>query len=418
MKQTNAPLFGRDFTLVVIGQIISLFGNAILRFALPLYLLHETQSPALFGVVGGAAFIPAVLCSPIGGVVADRVNKRNIMVALDFSTAGLMLAFTLLLGQTPLVPLMVACLMLLYGIAGAYQPAVQASIPLLAGETQLTSANAVINMVSTLSGLLGPVIGGVLFSAFGIRPILWVSIACFTLSAVMELFIHIPHQPQTPSGTMLSIVRQDLRDGWHFIQRDRPVLLSVVIVLSLFNLVLSAALIVGIPVAVVQVLGMSDSRLGITQGAMGLGGLFGGLAAAYAGEHLRLRQGNILLLAASLTAAGMGAALLPDTPPSLGWWVVTAMSFAIMVLSTVLMVTLCTAIQRQTPPALLGKVMAFSIAVSNCASPLGQMIYGGLFERCAPWAVLLGAAAAAVCMAVYSSRVFRALDAFQSGTIE
>ena len=68
MKQTNAPLFGRDFTLVVIGQIISLFGNAILRFALPLYLLHETQSPALFGVVGGAAFIPAVLCSPIGGV--------------------------------------------------------------------------------------------------------------------------------------------------------------------------------------------------------------------------------------------------------------------------------------------------------------------------------------------------------------
>ena len=114
----------------------------------------------------------------------------------------------------------------------------------------------------------------------------------------------------------------------------------------------------------------------------------------------------------------MGAALLPDTPPSLGWWVVTAKSFAIMVLSTVLMVTLCTAIQRQTPPALLGKVMAFSIAVSNCASPLGQMIYGGLFERCAPWAVLLGAAAGAACMAVYSSRVFRALDAFQSGTIE
>ena len=222
------------------------------------------------------------------------------MVALDFSTAGLMLAFTLLLGQTPLVPLMVACLMLLYGIAGAYQPAVQASIPLLAGETQLTSANAVINMVSTLSGLLGPVIGGVLFSAFGIRPILWVSIACFTLSAVMELFIHIPHQPQTPSGTMLSIVRQDLRDGWHFIQRDRPVLLSVVIVLSLFNLVLSAALIVGIPVAVVQVLGMSDLRLGIAQAAMGLGGLLGGVVTALLGERLKLRGGAVILLAASL----------------------------------------------------------------------------------------------------------------------
>ena len=153
LKQTS--LFHRDFTLVVIGQVISLFGNAILRFALPLYLLRQTGSAALFGAVGAAAFIPAVLCSPIGGVAADRVNKRNIMVALDFSTAGLVLVFTLLLSWAPLVPLTAACLMLLYGIAGAYQPAVQASIPLLASPEHLTSANAVINMVGTLSGLLG-----------------------------------------------------------------------------------------------------------------------------------------------------------------------------------------------------------------------------------------------------------------------
>ena len=118
MHTSQAPLFRRDFSLVVAGQIISLFGNAILRFALPLYLLRQTESPALFGAVGAAAFIPAVLCAPIGGVVADRVNKRNIMVVLDFSTAGLILLFTLLLDRAPLVPLMVASLMLLYGIAG------------------------------------------------------------------------------------------------------------------------------------------------------------------------------------------------------------------------------------------------------------------------------------------------------------
>ncbi len=97
MSTTRAPLFRRDFNLVVIGQVISLFGSAILRFALPLYLLRQTGSPALFGAVGAAAFVPAVLCAPIGGVVADRVNKRNIMVILDFSTAGLVLVFALLL---------------------------------------------------------------------------------------------------------------------------------------------------------------------------------------------------------------------------------------------------------------------------------------------------------------------------------
>lgn len=410
MRQAQTPLFRRDFTLVVIGQIISLFGNAAARFAIPLYLLRQTESPALFGAVGAAAFVPAVLCSPAGGVVADRVNKRNIMAALDFSTAGLILAFTLLLGKVPLVPLSVACLMLLYGIAGAYQPAVQASIPLLVEAEQLTRANAVVNMVSTLSGLLGPVAGGVLFGAFGIRPILWISAGCFFLSAVMELFIHIPHRRRAAAGGVLSTVRQDLRESWHFIRRKRPVFLSVMAVLALFNLELSAALIVGIPVAVVQVLGMSDLRLGVTQAAMGLGGLLGGLLTACLGPRLQLRRGGAVLLSASLAAAGLASALLPGVAPLAGYWTVTAAGFAMMMLSTTLVVQLSAAVQGQTPPALLGKVMAFILAVSNCASPLGQAVYGVLFETCSPWAVLMGAAFAAVITSVYSRGVFRELD--------
>ena len=76
----NQKLFSKDFTLVIIGQIISLFGNATIRFALPLYLLNHTGSSALYGMVTACAFIPAILLSPIGGIIADRINKRNIMV--------------------------------------------------------------------------------------------------------------------------------------------------------------------------------------------------------------------------------------------------------------------------------------------------------------------------------------------------
>ena len=82
----------------------------------------------------------------------------------------------------------------------------------------------------------------------------------------------------------------------------------------------------------------------------------------------------------------------------------------VAVLSTLLVVVLSAAVQRQTPPDLLGKVMAFIMAVSNCASPLGQAIYGALFEGCPAWAVLLGAAAAASVTAVCSKGVFQALD--------
>ena len=127
--EAKTKLFRRDFTLVVIGQIISLFGNAILRFALPYYLLKETGSSTLFGLVTACSFLPMVVLSMVGGILADRINKRNIMVGLDFSTAIIITLFYLSLGKLPMVPLFIVFLMLLYGISGAYQPSVQASVP-------------------------------------------------------------------------------------------------------------------------------------------------------------------------------------------------------------------------------------------------------------------------------------------------
>ena len=220
MEANKQTLFGKDFTLVVIGQIISLFGNAILRFALPLYLLRETGSSSLFGAVTACSFIPMILFSLVGGVLADRMNKRNIMVGLDFGTAGLILIFYLLHGLMPIVPLMIVCLMVLYGISGTYQPSVQASIPVLVEREQLMQANAVINMVSTLSSLLGPVIGGVLFGTWGLTPILLVSIGCFISSAVMEIFIRIPVERQQTREGLFSIIRGDLRESWRFVHDE------------------------------------------------------------------------------------------------------------------------------------------------------------------------------------------------------
>lgn len=137
----NQKLFSKDFTLIVIGQIISLFGNATIRFALPLYLLNQTGSSALYGTVTACAFIPSILLSPVGGIVADRVNKRNVMVILDFFTAAMIAGFTLLMKETNLIFLITAALMLLYGIAGAYQPSVQASIPALMDQENFMAAN-------------------------------------------------------------------------------------------------------------------------------------------------------------------------------------------------------------------------------------------------------------------------------------
>lgn len=405
-------LFKRDFTMVVIGQIISLFGNAILRFALPLYLLRETNSSSLFGAVTACSFIPMVIFSLFGGIIADRKNKRNIMVVLDFATAAVILIFSFALGKVLLVPLMIAVLMILYGISGIYQPAVQASIPLITEKEMLMQGNAVINMVSTLAGLLGPIIGGILFGAFGIMPILYISVGCFVFSAVMEIFIHIPFEKNTDGKSVLGAVGSDLSDSFKFIKNEKPIFLSVLGILALFNLILSAVMIVGIPIIVVQILGMSDTALGITQGAMGLGGLAGGIIAGAAAEKIRLKNGYVILIICSLAAAFMGISVFEAIPKNIGYIIITAVSFGAMCASTMFSVSMMTAVQQQTPPKLLGKIMAVIIAVSSCSQPVGQAIYGVLFDVFSdkPYLVMIGAAVLAMAVSLYSKKVFEVLD--------
>ena len=405
MQKTS---FGRDFLLVVIGQIISLFGNAILRFALPLYLLRQTGSPALFGVVTACSFAPMVVLSMAGGVLADRVNKRNIMVGLDFSTAAIILLFYAALGRLPTVPLFIAVLMLLYGISGTYQPAVQASVPLLVQKEKLIAGNAVINQVNTLSGLLGPVAGGVLFTLWGIGPILLLSAACFAFSAVMEIFIRIPHERRPSEAGVFQVVRQDLQECCRFVRSEKPVFVSVVVLVAMFNLVLSAVMIVGTPILITQVLGMSDTLYGLTQGALALGGLCGGALAAACGDKLRVQKAHLLLLACSAAVAVMGLSLWLRLPPLVSYAAITLMSFAAMGASTLFMVQIYTLVQVQTPPQLVGKVMAALISIAMCGQPVGQALYGLLFGLFAPYPylVLLGAAGAALCISLCSRRIF------------
>lgn len=406
-------LMRRDFTLVLIGQVISLFGNAVLRFALPLYLLRVTGSPSLYGVVTACAFVPMVVFSLLGGVIADRVNKRNIMVVLDFSTAGVILTFYLLHGVVPLVPLLMVVLMIFYGIAGAYQPSVQASIPLLVDAEELVRGNAIINMVQTLSGLLGPILGGVLFGAFGIVPILFLSTGCFLASAVMEIFIHIPYERRESSAGMLAVVRQDLSESWQYIRFEQTEMLRGIALIAAFNMAISSALSVGMPVIVVQILQMSDARLGLTEAALGLGGLAGGALAGGAAHKMQVGMNKQIFLFCAAGMAGIGVVMLPGIPAEIAYWTINLIGFLIMVICTLFSVVFLTTVQRITPQQLLGKVMATIMAVTSCAQPVGQAAYGVLFDVMAhvPWLLLFIVAGLGVMLAVISIPVFRDLNA-------
>lgn len=412
----NQKLFSKDFTLVVIGQIISLFGNAAIRFALPLYLLNLTGSSALYGTITACAFIPAILLSPVGGMIADRVNKRNIMVILDFLTAAVILAFILLMSGVNLVFLLTVTLMLLYGIAGAYQPSVQASIPALVSQGHYMAANSVINTISSFSSLLGPVLGGVLYSAYGLKPVLWVCLICFTLSAVMEIFIQIPFQRQAADGSILKTVGSDFAESIRFIRKENAVIGKVLLVVCGINLFLSAMIVVGLPYLITEVLDLEAAQTnrlyGFAEGALAAGGLAGGVCAGVFAHKLAVQKSGNLLVTCAASVFPIGAALILSPSGMLNYIVMTLCCFIIMAVSTIFTVQMLSFIQAETPPNLMGKVIAVILTVSMCAQPLGNAFYGLLFEICkgTEFAVVFFSGAVSLMLALRTRDILRRLN--------
>lgn len=410
MHQT---LLSKDFTLIVIGQIISLFGNAAIRFALPLYLLNLTGSSALFGTVTACAFLPTILLSPIGGIIADKTNKRNIMVILDFSTAALLLAFSLLMKRGHLILLLTVTLMLLYGIAGAYQPSVQASIPVLVDPGRLMAANATINTISSLASLAGPVLGGILYSACGLKPVLWVCMVCFTLSAVMELFIHIPFQKQTSQNSLWQTVKTDFTESIRFIRKEKPLIGKGLLAVCGINLFLSAMITVALPYLVTEVLPLDAARAnwlyGFAEGALAAGGLAGGICAGLFADRLAIHRAGNLIVACALCVFPIGLSLLLFSSGMLNYTVIAVCCFIIMVFSTIFTVQVLSFIQAETPQHLIGKVIAMILTVSMCAQPLGNTLYGFLFEisRGAEYAIILFAGTVSLAVAVCTRAIFQ-----------
>lgn len=288
----NSRLFQRDFSIMILGQIISLFGNSILRFSLSLYVLDVTGSAAVFGTILAVSMIPTLVLSPFGGVLADRLPKQKIMAILDFVTAGMIVSYDVIFGSIGSLAAVAVFMILLTLIQAFYQPAVQASIPLLAAREHLMAANGIVMQVQALAGLLGPILAGMLYGIGGVKPILAASAVCFFLSAVMELFLRIPHDKRAPEASPVRTALLDLKEALFYLIKENTCLFKLLIIVAGINLFLSALFIIGLPYLVKIYLGMSAQAYGFAEAALGLGSILGGLLSGLAGKKIKFKQSH------------------------------------------------------------------------------------------------------------------------------
>lgn len=219
-----------------------------------------------------------------------------------------------------------------------------------------------------------------LYGVWGIEGILKISIVCFLLSAVMELFIVIPVHRETGKNKISRIVKHDLQESLKFITTEKPIFMKVCVVIAGLNLFLSSMITIGVPVIIVDILDMTDQMLGITQGVFAVGGIFGGLlTAVFEKKLIPCKASFFLYLCAGFTCM-MGFGMLLRGNSMFKYIVLTGTGMAVTIASTMFSIQMLAVVQTQTPAYLVGKVIACIMAIIMCAQPIGQLMYVVFFE--------------------------------------
>ena len=384
-------LFTRNFTFLILGQISSLIGNYTLRFALSMYVLEKTGSASVFAGMLALAMLPTILLSPFGGILADRANRRNIMVALD-TLSGLSVlaaAFAMASGRELSV---IGALLIVLSVLGAFEsPTVQACVPQMLSGENIVKGNAAVNQVASAASLITPFLGSVFYTALGIRPVFYAAVACFFVTAALECFIRLDYKKPVRKMGIGKVMKEDFSVSVRFLRRDQPGILKLLLLAAAVSLFVAGTAVVGFPYLVRTVLGLSATHYGAAESAMGVAAIFGSLCVAALAKKLQPRHLAAVLFSFGLFLLPCGIAFLLPAGPFARYLILLAMFCACQLGCSLFSTYAISIIQERTPQELMGKVMSYVFTLSMCAQPAGQILYGALFDRFSdsPYRVLI-----------------------------
>ena len=407
-------LFTRNFLFLILGQSCSLLGNYGLKFALSMYVLERTGSAAVFSGLLALSMVPTILLSPFGGILADRANRKWIMVSLDALSGACVLAGGGLLGGGGDLTA-IAVLLLALSILGAFEsPTVQACIPQMLSGDNVLRGNAVVNQVQAVAGLITPFLGSVIYTALGLRAVLYGAAALFFATAGLECMIRLssPSRPESGGG-LWAVVRGDLAASGRFLCREQPGVLRLLLLAALISMCVVGTVTVGFPYLVRTVLGLSAELYGAAESAMGGAAILGSLAVGLLAGRLRLGRLHWFMVGAGCLLIPAGLAFLSPLG-ALGRYLVLLAAFCgCQFAGSVFSIYALSEIQRRTPAHLTGKVMALVYTFSLCAQPAAQLIYGGLFDCFSRqvYVVLIPSGLLVCAIAGLSAGFFRQLEA-------
>ncbi|MBI2331910.1 MAG: MFS transporter, partial [Chloroflexi bacterium] len=355
----ETPKDMKTFFTIWGGQLISLLGSGLTQFALGVWIYDQTKQATPFAITVLLGAIPRTLLLPIAGSVADRINRRAIMIAADTLSAVLTLFIFILLGTGSLQLWHIYIISVLSSVLSAFQePAYTASISMIVPKEKLGSANGMVQMGQAITTVLTPVMAGALFVFIGFNGIIMIDFVTFFFAVGALLLVRIPQPERAPEHKDKN-VWQDMAFGWHYL-RERKGLFGLLLYYAMVNFLLNWSAVLLIPMVLSR---FTADVLGLIQTVMGVGMLAGSIImSAWGGAKRRIPAaiGFIILGVTGFVIAG-----LQPNP-----WVIGAGIFLLMFSVPLASGNSQVVFQTKVARDIQGRVFSVRSAISQSMMPL------------------------------------------------
>lgn len=363
-EEVKVSLFkNRNFLTLFISTLIASPGYYIYLIGAEWLMLTLHDNRFYFGMLFVAASIPRLLFMAVGGIVADRFNKRLILFVSDFSRALLILALLYFLLTNSVTVWHLILLAALFGISDAFSyPATNSLVPTIIEEDQLQKGNSLIQMTALLSPIFGPALGGTMIAIVGFQGVFTIAFMMLFIASIIILFIRIKgsevaEEKQTPLD--------DFKEGFQYV-RNQELIRSIMVLALLLNFFFTGPISIGLPIIVKDIFLGDSISLAIVQSSLGIGALIGTILLVM----ITLKKPGLIMVW-SLTMMGI---LYICIGFSTYLFITAGLVVLISLLTQFINIPIITSLQKTTEKKMLGRMMSFLMTVSTGLVPISYFV--------------------------------------------
>ncbi|PAB59093.1 MFS transporter [Anaeromicrobium sediminis] len=383
-----------NFIFFSLGKFISIFGTAIYTFAIGLYVLKLTGSGLNFATTLVLGIIPIIVFNPIGGVMADRFNKKNIVIFMDILNGILFLCLYFISRVYGLNLIMIyISTFLTRTFTTIFATSFEVAIPNIVSDKKLVNINSASKIIDSLSSIMGPLIGGIVFAFMDIHMFILLNGISFILSALCEMLIDFRYNYVNKIEEKKDIsLTKDMKEAFMYIKSEK----NIINVFGLFiaiNFFISVAITVPLPFIINNVLKLPSKSFGIIEGSFSMGVIIGAIFVYKIMEKFEYKEILMIMsISLSINMILVGIPVIRQVQLSGIFYLIYYTTIMILFGVTISFIDIpfiCMT-QKYIPDEIRGRVLSIVISVGKVIAPIGLILSGILLNKIQPYVLPIG----------------------------